>query len=185
MKAGAVATGGGRVAGMIAAAGSALGGLTGRKEPPAVAGRAQAVAEFAAGLATIPFDQLSLVISRDAARNMALREFTLIAPELRLAGSGTLLGRREAGVLDDSLAVELSLRARGRQGDLLRYLGLLDPVVDDLGYAACRLPLRIAGTPARPDCTDLTERLVGLAAGKAGVTEKAGEFLQRIIGAPK
>lgn len=185
VKAGAVATGGGRVAGMIAAAGSALGGLTGRKEPPAVAGRAQAVAEFAAGLATIPFDQLSLVISRDAARNMALREFTLIAPELRLAGSGTLLGRREAGVLDDSVAVELSLRARGRQGDLLRYLGLLDPVVDDLGYAACRLPLRIAGTPARPDCTDLTERLAGLAAGKTGVTEKAGELLQRIIGAPK
>lgn len=175
----------GRMAGMIAAAGSALGGLTGRREPPVVATRAQAVAEFAAGLGTIPFDQLSVVISRDAARNMALREFILIAPELRLRGSGSLLGRGGAGVLDDSLAVELSLRARGRQGDLLRHLGLLGVDVDDLGYAACRLPLRIAGTPARPDCAELADRLAALAAGKAGVTEKAGDLLQRLSGAPK
>ncbi|MFM9081249.1 MAG: hypothetical protein ACKOTE_14150, partial [Opitutaceae bacterium] len=82
------ANGAGRVAGMIAAAGSAIGSLTGRREPPVIAGRAQAVAEFAAALGTIPFDQLSLVLTRDAARNTALREFTLIAPELRLTGAG-------------------------------------------------------------------------------------------------
>ena len=185
VKAGAVASGGGKVAGMIAAAGSTLGGLTGRKEPPVVASRAQAVAEFAASLGTIPFDQLSFVISRDAARNLALREFILIAPELRLGGAGSLLGRGDAGVLDDSLAFELSLRARGRQGDLLRHLGLLDGDVDDLGYGTCRLPLRIAGTPAQPDCAELTARLARLAAGRPGVSEKAGDFLQRIIGAPK
>jgi hypothetical protein len=170
---------------MIAAAGNALGSLTGRKEPPAIAGRAQAVAEFAAGISTIPFDQLSLVITRDAARNLAVREFTLIAPELRLAGTGTLLHRGGEGLFGDSLALELGLRARGRQGDLLRHLGLLEPVVDDLGYASCRLPLRVAGTPARPDCGELAARLTVLAAEKSGVADKAGELLHRIIGSPK
>lgn len=185
VKVSAGANGAGRVAGMIAAAGSALGSLTGRKEPPVIAGRAQAVAEFAAGLGTVLFDQLSLVITRDAARNTALREFTLIAPELRLTGAGTLLQRGDDGLLDDSLALEFSLRARGRQGDLLRHLGLLEPAVDDLGYASCRLPLRVAGTPARPDCGELAERLTALAAGKPGMADKAGDLLQRIIGAPK
>ena len=179
------AGGSGRVAGMIAAAGSAIGSLTGRREPPLIAGRPQAVAEFAAGIGTIPFDQLSLVITRDAARNTALREFTLIAPELRLTGAGTLLQRGDNSFLDDSLAPEFSLRARGRQGDLLRHLGLLDTAVDDLGYAGCRLPLRVAGTPARPDCAELAERLTELATGKPGMVDKAGEILQRIIGAPK
>lgn len=177
--------GAGRVAGMIAAAGSAFGSLTGRKDPPVIAGRAQAAAELAAGLGTIPFDQLSLVITRDAAHRTSLREFTLIAPELRLSGVGTLLERGAAGMLDGSLALEFSLRARGRQGDLLRHLGLLDPAMDDLGYAACRLPLRVTGTPARPDCGELAERLAALAAGKPGMAEKAGEFLQRIIGVSK
>ena len=177
--------GGGRVAGMIAAAGNALGSLTGRREPPAIAGRAQAVAEFAAGISTIPFDQLSLVMTRDAARNLALREFTLIAPELRLAGAGTVLRRGADGLLGDSLALEFSLRARGRQGDLLRHLGVLDPAVDELGYATCRLPLRVAGTPARPDCGELTARLTALVAEKSGVADKAGELLNRIIGTPK
>ena len=185
VKVAAGANGAGRVASMIAAAGSAIGSLTGRKEPPVIAGRAQAVAELAAGLGTIPFDQLSLVITRDAARNTAVREFTLLAPELRLTGAGTLLQRGDNSFLDDSLALEFSLRARGRQGDLLRHLGLLDPAVDDLGYASCRLPLRVAGTPARPDCGELAERLAALAAGKPGVADKAGELLQRIIGAPK
>ncbi|MEY4004041.1 MAG: hypothetical protein RLZZ221_137, partial [Verrucomicrobiota bacterium] len=81
--------------------------------------------------------------------------------------------------------LEFSLRARGRQGDLLRHLGLLDSAVDDLGYASCRLPLRVAGTPARPDCGEMAERLAALAAGKPGMADKAGELLQRIIGAPK
>ena len=185
VKVAAGANGAGRVAGMIAAAGSAIGSLTGRKEPPVIAGRAQAVAELAAGLGTIPFDQLSLVITRDAARNTTVREFTLIAPELRLTGAGTLLQRGDNGFLDDSLALEFSLRARGRQGDLLRHLGLLDPAVDDLGYASCRLPVRVAGTPARPDCAELAARLTAVASGKPGMADKAGELLQRIIGAPK
>ena len=131
------------------------------------------------------FDQLSLVLTRDAARNVAVREFTLIAPELRLTGAGTVLHRGGERLLGDSLALEFSLRARGRQGDLLRHLGLLESSVDDLGYAACRIPLRVAGTPARPECGELAARLTALAAEKSGVADKAGELLNRILGAPK
>jgi hypothetical protein len=175
----------GRVAGLIAAAGSALGGLTGKKEPAAVASRAQAVAEFSSGLGTITFDQLSVVLTRDAALNTTLRDFALIAPEFRLTGSGTVLHRPGSTLLEDSLAMEFRLRARGRQGELLKYLGLLEPMADDLGYAACPLPIRVGGTIGQPDASDLNSRLAALALEKSGVTEKAGELINRIIGGGK
>jgi hypothetical protein len=175
----------GRVAGFIAAAGSALGGLTGRKEPVAVAGRPQAVAELATAISTIAFDQLSFGFTRDAGRNGVVRDFALIAPELRLTGGGSWLHRPGADVGDDSLAMEFKLRARGRQAELLRYLGVLDSVTDELGYAACSLPLRLGGTMARPDASDLSTRLAALAIEKSGVTEKASELFNRIIGGGK
>lgn len=175
----------GRVAGFIAAAGNALGGLTGRKEPATIAGRAQAVAEFSAGLNAIAYDQLSLVFVREADRNGALRDFALIAPELRLTGSGVVRHRPGANVAEDALTMEFKLRARGRQGDLLRHLGVLDSVSDELGYAASSLPLRIGGTVGRPDASDVSTRLAALALEKAGVADKAGEFFNKIIGAGK
>jgi hypothetical protein len=175
----------GRVAGFIAAAGSALGGLTGRKEPAAVAGRPQAVAEFATAISAIAFDQLSFGFARDAGRNGVVRDFALIAPELRLTGGGSWLHRPGASVGDDSLAMEFKLRARGRQAELLRYLGVLDSVADELGYAACSLPLRLGGTLAQPDASDLSTRLAALAIEKSGVTEKASELFNRIIGGGK
>jgi hypothetical protein len=81
--------------------------------------------------------------------------------------------------------MEFKLRARGRQAELLRYLGVLDSVADELGYAACSLPLRLGGTLAQPDASDLSTRLAALAIEKSGVTEKASELFNRIIGGGK
>lgn len=175
----------GKVAGLIAAAGSAIGGLTGKKEPSVVSSKAQAVAEFASSLSAITFDQLSVAVSRDPGRNAILRDFTLIAPEVRLTGAGTILHRPGASILEDSLAMEFRLRARGRQGELLKYLGALDSVADELGYVACTLPLRVGGSLGKPDAGDLNTRLAALALEKAGVTEKASELFNKLIGGAK
>ncbi len=175
----------GRVAGLLAAAGNALGGLTGRKEYAAVSSRAQAITEFVSGLNPIHFDQLSVVVARDAALNATVKDFALIAPELRLTGNGTVLHRPGSSLLEDSLAMQFTLRARGRQGELLKYLGALDPAADDLGYAACTLPIRVGGTIRQPDPSDLNIRLAALALEKAGVTEKATELFNKLLGGGK
>jgi hypothetical protein len=62
---------------------------------------------------------------------------------------------------------------------------VLDSVTDDLGYAACSMPIRVGGSLGRPDASDLSTRLAALALEKAGVTEKAGELFNRIIGGGK
>lgn len=166
----------------LASAGTAISAMTGRKDYAEVANKAQAVAELARGLNPIPYDQLSVVVSRDAALNTTLREFSLISPEMRLSGTGTARHHSGMSLLDDALAMEFTLRARGRQGELLKYLGALEPQTDDLGYAACTVPLRVSGTLGKPDTNELNGRLAALALEKAGVTDKAAELVNKIFG---
>jgi uncharacterized protein involved in outer membrane biogenesis len=181
----APAAGTSRVAGLFAAAGSALGGLAGRREPSPAVTKAQAATEFATAVRAIAFDQLSLTLARDPALNVTLRDFALIAPELRLSGSGTVLHQGQQVMLDDSLVMEFRLRARGRQADGLRQLGVLEPAPDELGYYSCTMPIRIAGSLGQPDASDLNVRLAALLLEKPGVTERAGEFFNRLIGGGK
>ncbi len=175
----------GKLAGFVASAGSVLSGFAGRKESAEIGTRAQAVGELAKALSPIAFDQLSVVVSRDAALNTTLRDFVLIAPELRLTGGGTALHRPGGNFFDDALAMEFKLRARGRQGELLKFLGVLDPQADELGYLPCTVPLRIGGTLARPDASEINVKLAALALEKAGVTEKASELFNRVFGTGK
>ncbi|MFM9090585.1 MAG: hypothetical protein ACKOUK_02440, partial [Verrucomicrobiota bacterium] len=170
--------GSGRVAEILAAAGGALESLGVRREPPLSRGRA--VAELSAVLYPLACDQLSVVAARDAAGNVSLRHLVVLTPELRLAGGGNLLRRTGAGFLDGSLSVELQLRARGRPAELLRGLGALDEVPDDWGYAAAGLPVRVRGTLARPDASDLGVRLAALALERNPVSERAADWFNRI-----
>lgn len=169
----------GKIAGWL---GSALSSMKSKKEAPDVANKAQAVSEFAKALNPIAYDQLSIVVSRDAALNTTVKDFTLISPELRLTGGGTLLHRPGGSLLDDSMAMEFRLRARGRQGDLLKYLGVLENQTDDLGYLGCTLPVKISGRPASPDVSELKTKLVTVALEKSGLTDKAAELVKQIFG---
>lgn len=168
------------LAGWIASAGSALGALTRKKDYDEVASKAQALAELANGLNPMPFDQLAVVVSRDAQLNTALRNFTLISPEIRLTGNGRAIHVPGSSLLDDALAVEFTLRARGRQGDLLKYLGVLETQTDDLGYAACTLPVKVGGTLGKPDASEFNDSVAALALEKSGLTDKATELFNRI-----
>lgn len=166
----------------LVSASSAISSMIGKKDLADVTSKGEAVAEIARALHPIPYDQLGFVISRDADRTAALRDFTLISPELRLSGSGTAVHQAGGSVFDDGLSLEFTLRARGRQGDLLKYLGALEPQTDDLGYAACTVPLKVGGTVSKPDTTELNSRLSALAIEKSGFSEKAAEFLSKIRG---
>jgi hypothetical protein len=171
-----------KLAAWIASAGTAITSIAGRKESADVANKAEAVAEFARALNPIPYDQLSVSLSRDAALNTTLSNFTLISPEVRLTGNGTALHTPGSCLLEDSLAMEFTLRARGRQGELLKYLGALEAQTDDLGYATCTVPLRVAGTLGQPDPSEVNSKLTALAIEKSGFGDKAAELLGKLRG---
>jgi hypothetical protein len=166
----------------LASAGTAISAMAGKRDNAEVANKAEAVVELARGLNPIPYDQLSVSVARDAALNTTLRNFSLISPELRLTGGGTALHKPGSCLIEDSLAMEFTLRARGRHGELLKYLGALDPQTDDLGYATCTVPLKIGGTLARPDTSELNTKLTALALEKGGIGDKAAELLNKIRG---
>lgn len=175
----------GKIAAGAAAIGNLIGSVTGKKESSDLANKAQAVAEFSKTLGEIRYDQLNVVLSRDAALNTELKDFTLIAPELRLVGVGHAQHRAGAGLLAQPFSAEFSLRARGRTAELMKYLGTLEPQADELGYARCTLPLKVSGSLGQPDTTELNQRLATLALEKSGVTEKASELFNKLLGGGK
>ena len=166
-----------KIASLIAKGTSAIGAVTGRKDYSDIANKAQAVAEVSKLLKAIQYDQLNLVLSRDAALNTVLKDFTLIAPEMRLTGGGQATHKPGAPLLDEALAAEFKLRARGHTGDLLKYLGALDATADELGYAACTLPLKVGGTIGKPDTSDLNNRLTTLAIEKSGALDLLNKLI--------
>jgi hypothetical protein len=170
-----------RIASGVAAVGSLLGSMTGRKEYGDIASRAQAVSELSKTLSAIPYDQLSVIVVRDDTLAAVLKNFTLISPELRLTGVGEAGAKPGTSLLDGPLAMEFKLRARGRTAHLLKFLGALEAEPDELGYAACNLPLRIGGTLSQPDTGELNRALTNLAIDKSG----AGELLNKLLGGGK
>lgn len=170
-----------RIAAGVAAVGSLLGSVTGKKEYADIANRAQAVSEVSRLLAAIPYDQLSVKVTRNDARTALLEEFSLISPELRLTGDGRAAVEPGASILDGALAMEFKLRARGRAAHLLKYLGTLEGEPDAFGYTGCNLPLRIGGTLRAPDTSEINRTLTALALEKSG----AGDLLNKLLGGGK
>jgi hypothetical protein len=172
----------GKLAKGVELVGSAFDVFKGRKDDSEVTSTAKAVSEVSRMLAAISYDQLNVALTRDAGLNTVLKDFTLISPEMRLTGGGQATHKEGTPLLDEALAMEFKLRARGHTGDLLKYLGKLEAQTDELGYAACTLPLKVAGTLGKPDTSELSNALTGIAIEKTGVKDKAGELLNKLFG---
>ena len=175
----------GKLAAGAAFLGNLAGAMTGRKEYSDIGTRAQALAEVAKIWQAVNYDQLSVVVTRDANLNTVLKDFTLISPELRLTGGGQATHVKDRPLLDEAVAMEFKLRARGHHGELLKYLGVLEATTDELGYAACTLPLKVTGTIGKPDTSELNSKLTALALEKSGVTEKASDLFNKLLGGGK
>ena len=146
--------------------------VTGRKDA------SQTMAEFVRKISTIPYDQMSVAITRGASQDLLLRDFILISPEMRLEGGGQVAHQEGVPLLRQPLALELRLRARGQSASLLKFAGVLDSHPDDLGYFVCTLPLKIGGTLARPDTSDLQSSLLNAAYEHSG----AADLINKLLG---
>jgi hypothetical protein len=166
----------GKLAAGAAFIGSAIDAIKGRPESSDLTTYSQTAAEFTNMLSAIRYDQLSVVISRDETLNSKLKEFALIAPEMRVTGSGEAIHQPGGSVLGDALIMDFTLRARGRTADALKYLGLLEAKPDQLGYFTSTLPLKIKGTVANPDGSEPTNYFTNL------VIEKSSGLLNKLLG---
>ena len=136
---------------------SVLGSIFGQqkvtKAAEKVAGTAYFVDQLAQSLGELKYDQLNAKLVRDDALNLTLSDISLVSPDLRLLGKGTVTYVADKPLLEQPLSATLSLAARGNIEQLLGKLRLLDGNKDELGYAKTREPITITGSMAKPDPT--------------------------------
>lgn len=153
--------------------------LIGKKLPADLTNTVAALTTFTKTLSTLRYDQLSVTISRDDTLDTELKDFTLIAPEVRIGGIGRISELEGISLINQPLAMDFRLRARGHLAEALKVAGLLNSKKpDDLGYFPCTLPIQVAGTIAHPDLSDFQARLEKVAMERSG----ADELLGRILG---
>ncbi len=156
---------------------SIVGGLLGGSAGETIS----AAQEIVKILSEIRFDQLSFQTGRDENMNLVLRDFSLISPAVRIRGAGQVTYDPAKPLLQQALDLELTLAARGRLGELLGQVKLLKPEQDALGYTSFTTPIRIGGTMAKTDTSDLQRKLLNLALERSGV----GDALNKILGGGK
>lgn len=133
-----------------------------------VAGQAYFVDQLAQTLGEFNYDLLSVKLSRDELLNMSLEDISLVSPEIRLNGKGSVSYVVGQPLLEQPLSVSLNVAARGKVEQLFGKLRLLGSTKDELGYTKTRDTITLGGTLAKPDPTAFFTRIA---------TAKLADFL--------
>jgi hypothetical protein len=128
-------------------------------------------------LREVPYDQINIVARRGANLDVRCTEFALIAPELRISGTGLIAHLKEGRIADQPLTFDGELSARGGLAASLNGLGLLGDQRDDLGYTKMSQPFHLGGTLNDPDGTQWEETLV-----KSALHKATGGLLDKLLG---
>jgi hypothetical protein len=139
--------------------GSILGSEKATRTAEKVAGAAYFADQLASALGEFNYDQLNVRLVRDAALNLTLEDFSLVAPEIRLIGKGTVTFVEGKPLLEQPLSASLSIAARGKIEETLGKLRLTNGARDELGYAKARETITVSGTLLRPDPTAFFTRI--------------------------
>jgi hypothetical protein len=124
------------------------GSLTNSKELSAIGQLTTALQEF-------HYDQLNLQLTRDPSLDVQLKDFSMISQGLRIVGTGTLTYEKGRPMLEQSLAMQIQLGARDEFATLFDAIRKLSLETDELGYTKVSEPIKITGTPAHPNTSDL------------------------------
>ena len=131
--------------------GSIFGSEKVTKAAEKVAGQAYFVDQLAQSMGELNYDQLNVRLIRDESFNLMLEDISLVTPDIRLLGKGTVTYVADKPLLEQPLSVSLSIAGRGKIEQLLGKLKLLDGARDELGYAKTQAPVTLGGTLAKPD----------------------------------
>jgi hypothetical protein len=135
------------------------------------------VVDLADRLRAIPYDQIGVLARRGPDLNVQCTAFALIAPEVRLNGTGRITYVRGQPIAAQPLVFDGQLGARGRIAASLGSLGLLGGQQDDLGYTRMAQPFHLGGTLEDIDGSQWQDTLV-----KAALHKAAGGLLDKLLG---
>ncbi len=135
------------------------------------------VVALAERLREVPYDQVNVAVSRGADLDIRCTEFALIAPEMRLGGTGRIAYVKGRAIGDQPLTFDGRLGARGRLADSLSGIGLLGGDRDDLGYAGMSQPVHLGGSLDDIDESQWEELLV-----KSALHKATGGLLDKLLG---
>jgi hypothetical protein len=155
---------------------SGLGSVIGRHKNVEFSNPADAAIYTAQAVSLINYDQLSFTVERDGEKDVRCRDFALIAPDLRLTGEGKVTYQAGTDFDEQPLEAQLNLSARGKLAAALKYLEVLGPKPDDLGYSASPLPIVVKGTLHKPDTTEVQAALLKI------VAARGGDLLNKLLG---
>ena len=124
-----------------------------------VAGAAYYVDQLAQTLGELNYDQLNVKLVRDQILDVKIEDISLVSPEIRLIGKGTVSYVENKDLLEQPLSMSLSLAGRGKVEEQLGKLRLLSGARDDLDYAKAKETITLGGTLARPDPTVFFTRI--------------------------
>ena len=131
--------------------GSIFGSEKVTKAAEKVAGQAYFLDQLAQSIGEFNYDQLNVRLTRDESLDVTLEDVSLVSPEIRLTGKGTVTYQPDVPLLQQPLNASLLFTGRGKTEQLLGKLRLLDGTRDELGYARTREPVTLGGTLAKPD----------------------------------
>lgn len=112
---------------------------------------------FMRRFADLAYDQATFELMIRPGEEVSVREFSLISPELRLLGRGTLQNNEQIPWAKRSLTLKAEVAVRGANERDLRTLGLIGDKADALGYYSIDRPIEIEGTLRDLAAKNLTE----------------------------
>jgi hypothetical protein len=133
-------------AGKAAAVAGLLGALAGSDSTVKYADRARAAADVTKQLGAIKFEQLSLVLARDAENNLGIKDLSILSPVVRLVGSGIIAYQPGVPLMQQPLLLNLQLGAKDKLADDLRSLKLIGDKTDAAGYSFLAEDLKLDGS---------------------------------------
>ncbi len=139
--------------------GSIFGSEKVTKTAEKVASQAYFVDQLAQSIGELPYDQLSLKLTRGESLNVMLDDISIVSPEIRLIGKGSVVYVENKPLLEQALNATLTIAARGKIEELLGKLRLLNGARDDLGYAKAKEAVTLGGSLAKPDPTAFFTRI--------------------------
>jgi hypothetical protein len=122
-----------------------------------------AVAELAAALNELAFDQFKLRVERSATLDFKVTSLEFLSPTARITGSGGVTYQAGVPIQSQPLRFDLTLAAKDNLAFLLNRAGVLGTTQDAQGYYQMSSGISLGGTAAKPDSTALW-RMIGQAA---------------------
>ncbi len=133
----------------VVSGGLSWGGILGKSK------QLTALGELIATLQEFPYDQINIECTRGQSLDVQLKNFSVISQQLRLTGTGAITYEKGKPVLEQSLALQIQMGVRGDIETLMATIGKTSNQTDELGYTKIDRPIKIGGTPANPDTSDL------------------------------